>query len=264
MTQREVIRRNILTVDQGNTLVKLTLWRLGADGATPDEVTWRAAFSPDESDEMFAWVESLAPECGVYCSVGRMDVRLIESLRCQLGDSLLVMTHSTPLPVGIDYRTPGTLGADRVALAAGASTLFPGQRCVIADAGTALTVDLLTDDGTFCGGRISPGLRLRFDALHRHTLSLPLLDADRLPPVAGYDTDSSIRSGVMRGMAAEIAAGFREMKADRAILTGGDAKAIAPLLLESDTAFITEPDLMSRGLIAIFNHNDDNTHDDNA
>ncbi|MDE7159640.1 MAG: type III pantothenate kinase [Muribaculaceae bacterium] len=258
----------VLTVDQGNTAIKLDLWQ----GAPEEEWTHvdHLAISPDETDAILAWIEAHAPQGGIYCSVGRMDVRLIETLRCLLGDRLLVLTHSVPLPIGVRYDTPSTLGADRVAAACGAHALLPGRDCVIADAGTALTVDRLTADGFFAGGTISPGLSLRLRSLHDHTSRLPLLStADIDPadiPALGYDTRTSILSGAIRGAAAEIALALPRGEAPLLILTGGDAPLLAPIvrsLLPDSATMLALPRLMSRGLLSIYFHNEANPNDDN-
>lgn len=269
---------SVLTVDQGNTAIKLDLWSMEEERGLWGH-TDRMTAGPDEAEHIFGWVESRRPEGAIYCSVGHMDVRLIESLRCLLDDRMLVLTHSTPLPIRIDYATPHTLGADRVAAACGAALLMPHRDCVIADAGTALTLDLLTSGNTFAGGRISPGLNLRFRALHDHTSRLPLIStADLTPdraatevPVAGYDTSTSILSGVIRGMAAEIAASTHTLSPSRKgavlLLTGGDAPLLAPfvrsMMIHPENLTLC-PLLMGRGLLSIYLYNEDNLNDDNV
>ena len=263
----------VLTIDQGNTAVKLDVWRYADTGewSHDDRLTAR----PEDTDEIFGWIETQSPEGGIYCSVGRMDVRLIESLRCLLGDRLMVLTPSAALPIGVNYATPTTLGADRVAAACGAAAVRPGCPCIIADAGTALTIDSLTDGNTFTGGRISPGLSLRFRSLHDHTSRLPLLStADLRPddithdvPVTGYDTRTSILSGVIRGTAAEIASALPRESHTILLLTGGDAPLLEPFvrqLLPEGCTLMTYPLLMSRGLLSIYLYNEANLNDDNV
>ncbi len=275
--------RSVLTADQGNTALKLDFWTADDAGqwCHAGHLTARA----DDADRIFGWVEARRPQGGIYCSVGRLDVRLIESLRCLLGDRMLVLTPSTPLPVRVEYATPDTLGADRVAAACGAAALMPGRACVIADAGTALTLDLLTAGGAFAGGRISPGLNLRLRSLHDHTSRLPLLTTEGLTPenveeevpAAGRDTRTSILSGVIRGMAAEIAsaptlfapAGDTATPEPGAmlLLTGGDGPLLEPLvreLLAAPDALAADELLMSRGLLSIYLYNEDTLNDDNA
>ncbi len=178
---------------------------------------------------------------------------------------VLAFGPDTPLPIQLAYDTPRTLGADRVAAAVGAQRQFPGTDILILDAGTCLKADLLTADGIFRGGAISPGLAMRFRALEAFTGRLPLVAlasepaADALPPWPGSSTAASIQAGVARGLMAEAAAFVVEAAARypglRVVLSGGDARWLAqglPLLLPThltgSRTFALEPDLVLLGL----------------
>lgn len=139
-----------------------------------------------------------------------------------------VFTPQMPVPIANDYASPQTLGADRLAAAVGIAAMYPGRNAAIIDCGTALTADLLTADGTYRGGFISPGMRMRFAALHEHTSRLPECGpTDEIAPL-GRDTRSCIEQGVMQGMTAEIEAHIARFEAKNddllKIFTGGDAK----------------------------------------
>lgn len=246
------IKRRFLAVDQGNSLLKLTLF----EGDEPWEV---GRFSSSSIEEIFSVVESWKPDCGAFCSVGRIDSRLVESLRLALDGRLLVLSRSTKLPFAIDYSTPSTLGLDRIALAAGAVRLYPGETVAVVDAGTAVTLDVVDSSPAFRGGRITAGMRLRFEALNRRTSALPLLDADGPMPMAGDSTATAIRSGVVLGLADEITETFRQYKekfgCTRLILTGGDA-ALLSACINSRIPADHVPDLMARGLLYIYNYNE--------
>ncbi|HWS00144.1 MAG TPA: type III pantothenate kinase [Prolixibacteraceae bacterium] len=140
----------------------------------------------------------------------------------------LELNHQTPVPIEINYLTPGTLGLDRLAAAIGARILFPGHDLLVIDAGTAVTFDLVERNGTFAGGNISPGLRSRFRALHEFTGKLPLVDETGACPVIGKSTEEAIRSGVVNGMILEIDGMIDLLKKKRPelqpVLTGGDAQ----------------------------------------
>jgi type III pantothenate kinase len=166
------------------------------------------------------------------------------------------------LPITVDYATPQTLGADRVAAAAGAARLFPGLPILILDVGTCLKADVLTADGTFRGGSISPGLLMRYRALHTFTGRLPLL-----APAAPLDgpawpadsTDASMRAGVEVGFLAEALAFVEWANARwpgiRPILTGGDGPWLSARLAGPDgRTFAVEPDLVLHGLYHILLH----------
>lgn len=141
--------------------------------------------------------------------------------------SCLELTESTPVPITNKYRSPSTLGKDRLASAVAASLLFPGTDCLVINAGTCITYDFINREKEYLGGAISPGMQMRFKALHTFTSKLPLVSVLTDPPLTGTDTDSSIVSGVVNGMAGEIDSIakqylglFPELKI---ILSGGDA-----------------------------------------
>ncbi len=139
----------------------------------------------------------------------------------------LELDHLTGLPIGNLYETPETLGNDRLAAAVGANELFPDQNILIIDAGTAITYDLVSEKNQFIGGNISPGLEMRFKALHQFTGQLPLLDyCDDFQPV-GRNTTEAIRAGVQNGIIFEIGQTIdlfnRNYRNLQIIMTGGDS-----------------------------------------
>ncbi|GAB3635187.1 type III pantothenate kinase [Hymenobacter arcticus] len=171
----------------------------------------------------------------------------------------------TPVPVRNAYATPQTLGPDRLAAAVGAASLRPGQATLVLDAGTALKLDLVTADGTYHGGSIAPGLRMRLQALHTFTGRLPLLE---LPPpsevvqLIGNSTASCLLSGVVRGTAAEVrglVAEYRQQHPQLAlVLTGGDAPYLAAALAPLAGRIFAVPELVLLGLDKILRYNVDN------
>ena len=106
----------------------------------------------------------------------------------------------TALPSGITlgYRTPATLGADRLAAVMGAQSLLPHRTVFVIDAGTCITFDLLLSNGHYLGGNISPGLDMRLRAMHEFTARLPLISAEGENPDYGYDTITALRSGAKK------------------------------------------------------------------
>ena len=170
----------------------------------------------------------------------------------------------TPVPIGNAYATPQTLGADRLAGAVAAASLRPGQPTLVLDAGTALKFDLVAANGTYHGGSIAPGLRMRMQALHTFTGRLPLLDlpaAGEVVQLIGDSTASSLLSGVLNGAAAEVnglvADYQRRYPGLGLVLTGGDAAHLR-LRLAADLGFIfVVPELVLIGLDRILRHNVD-------
>ena len=132
------------------------------------------------------------------------------------------------------YETPLTLGIDRMVLAAGATLQYPHQNRLVIDAGTCITYDFIDENDRYLGGAISPGLRLRYDALHNFTARLPLLTLENPKRLIGNSTSDSIHSGVVNGLAFEIEGYVQEIRDQYAnfiiILTGGDSVFLAKRL----------------------------------
>ncbi len=107
----------------------------------------------------------------------------------------------------------------------------PDKAVLIVDAGTCVTYDLLTADGTFAGGNIAPGIRLRLRAMHEHTGKLPLIDDAGETPEIGFSTETAMRAGAVLGVAYEIEgyiARLNKVYPDLFVfLTGGDALKLA-------------------------------------
>jgi type III pantothenate kinase len=158
-----------LVIDAGNTLIKSVVY---------DQAHFVSAETyPEWAPEAFENTLNRSPgiESCLVCSTREVPGWVAEWMKSR-NVRFHELTHLTPLPIGICYETPETLGKDRIAAAAGAAGLFPGRNIAAIDAGTALTIDLITDKGFFAGGNISPGLRMRFAALHQQTYSLPQIE----------------------------------------------------------------------------------------
>lgn len=165
-------------------------------------------------------------ERAILSSVSIADTQVVGYLKSEFSH-FLELNYLTPVPIKNQYKTPLTLGLDRLAAAIGACELFPGKDLLVIDAGTAVTFDLIESNGTFKGGNISPGLRSRFRALHEFTKKLPLIDETEEYPVIGQTTEEAIRAGVINGMVFEMDGTidlFREnWPGLQPLLTGGDA-----------------------------------------
>ena len=237
-----------LLIDIGNTRTKWAVWQ----GDSELEQGVVESFSID-------WVETLkrrySLRYGLVCST-RGDAESVCNLLQKSGLQCLVFDADCPVPSKNGYLTPRTLGRDRLAAAVGAATLYPDREVVIIDLGTALTIDHLTADGCFSGGVISPGLEMRFRALHTHTAALPLVEPTDTEGVVGRTTEEAIALGVMNSVAFEIEgylARFAKKNGDFIpILTGGAAKYFVKRI--KNTIF-AEPNLVFCGLNRILEYN---------
>lgn len=208
-----------LIVDIGNTRVKLALTQGG-------EVVEQYAAERLAAERLDAFLAGRRPARSIVSSTRGAADELLGTLRPRT-DYLLEFTAATPVPIGNAYRTPATLGRDRLAAAVGAATLFPDCDVLIVDFGTALTLDLLTADGVFRGGCISPGLRMRLRALHDYTAALPLCAPAEYPGLLGRSTEEALVQGAINSLTFEVEGyigRLREKFDDlRVIFTGGDA-----------------------------------------
>jgi type III pantothenate kinase len=136
------------------------------------------------------------------------------------------MSNQLKFPFANKYNTPETVGQDRLANMAGATTLFPGENVLVIDCGSCITYSLLIQN-TFLGGSIAPGIHMRFKALHQFTGKLPELHKlEEKPALLGRTTNASMRSGVELAIIAEttgmIEAYQLEFGPLKVVITGGD------------------------------------------
>jgi len=166
------------------------------------------------------------------------------------------LDHHTPIPVKNLYKTPETLGKDRLAAVVGAFCFFPATNCLVIDAGTCITFDFLDNHGNYHGGAISPGVNLRFKALHTFTSRLPLISSKNFEGIIGKTSEESILSGVLNGTVAEMKCtihAYTEIYPDlQVVLTGGDMIFFETKL--KSNIFAT-PNLVLVGLNEILNFN---------
>ena len=167
----------------------------------------------------------------------------------------LFLTHKTAIPILNDYKTIETLGKDRLAGIVGANTSFPNKNILLIDAGSCITFDFFMDS-TYCGGRISPGLQMRYDALHTFTNQLPQISVSDMHFTFGKDTSSSIISGVQQGAIDEmdtVIDTFRKENKDSiVILCGGDHNFFDKHLKNS---IFVDPFIVLKGLNIILEFN---------
>lgn len=176
--------------------------------------------------------------------------------KSKAGGKKIFLSSSTPVPVNVRYATPETLGVDRLAAVCGAQQLFPRQNCLVIDMGTCINYEVLDDQGNYWGGLISPGVAMRFKAMHTFTARLPLFEAETDVPLIGNSTKGCMQSGVMNGVLEEMRGAIERLRLKypdlRVILCGGDAQLFENQLKPS---IFAAPELVLVGLNRILNHN---------
>lgn len=188
----------------------------------------------------------------IVSASGRMPALVMRHLRRHY--KVLEIDHKTKLPFKNKYKTPKTLGRDRMAGVAGGQALFPRKNCLVIDIGTCITYDIIDQGGTYWGGNISPGVELRLKAMHNFTSNLPLVKRGKLVNLIGNTTSSALQIGAAGGVLHEIngfiEAAKMEYKGLNVILTGGDAHFFADKL---KTKIFVNPNLVLIGLNQILN-----------
>ena len=236
-----------LIVDIGNTRVKVA-FAVGCD------IVASYVYDSVDMADLEAVVRNY-PEVkrAIVAATGVSADGVVNRLRA-LGLEVLEMTHQTPVPIQNAYRTPQTLGMDRLAAAVAAVKIY-GEDALIVDFGTAITIDLV-EGGVFKGGNISPGMRTRFRALHDYTSRLPECAATDEILEVGTSTVEAIEQGVMQGIVNEIEgyiSAFLSKNVKLSIIfTGGDAKFFAKRI--KNTIF-AKCDLVICGLNTILDYN---------
>ncbi len=166
------------------------------------------------------------------------------------------LTEQVPVPITNTYETPMTLGKDRLAAMVAAQERFPRQDILAISAGTCITYDMINARKEYLGGSISPGIHMRFKALHTFTAHLPLIEMDVPPPLIGENTRESILAGVLNGILAEIKGIIEQYQAEypdiKIILSGGDANYFEKRLKINIFAI---PNIVLEGLNLILSYN---------
>jgi type III pantothenate kinase len=227
-----------LLLDVGNTAIK---WRLThADCLlTPGgAVTDVEALLPVVENQPWSAVgiSSVAGEQTHQAVVEALGFRRAVPVR-------VAVSESSSMGVRNSYAVPGEMGVDRWLAMLAAHCLHEGPVCVI-DAGTAITLDLLTADGAHLGGYILPGADLMNRALTNATgrINVALADPPTLAP--GNSTVQCVSAGSWRAALGAVQSVLADSPDHRPLLTGGGADALIELGLAAETC----PDLVFEGL----------------
>lgn len=238
-----------LIIDIGNSAAKLAIFH-------QDELIDIYHDSNHSLDSLPAICRQYPIEKGILSTV----IPLSDAIKQQLGAlkfEILHVSSETALPIRLWYKTPETLGSDRIAAVVGAWSACPGKDLLVIDAGTCLTYEFIDAQGNYHGGNISPGKSMRLKALHAYTAKLPLVGAEGNVPALGYDTETAIRSGAICGMEFEICGYITRLQKKYpgllVFLTGGDEFSFDTNL---KNIIFADKFLVLKGLNRILEYND--------
>ncbi|WP_231458815.1 MULTISPECIES: type III pantothenate kinase [unclassified Pedobacter] len=235
-----------LSIDIGNSATKIAVF-------SGKDIVHYQRFEQVATSDLLHLINQFNIQKSIISSVDEE----IKSLEDFLKNHTEYVRFSALLSNGVlnKYKTPETLGLDRWAAILGANAIFKGQAFLVIDAGTCITYDLLNQNQEYFGGSISPGINMRFNAVHHFTGRLPLVkwdDKEAIP--AGTDTQSAIKNGILQGVLNEIE-GFISLNkiqesALKVIITGGDADFLVNQLQNSIFAplIIKDSYLVLKGL----------------
>ena len=236
-----------LIIDIGNTAVKAALFEA-------KQLITSTVFNDCTLQNILVFIGKQTISETIISSVKLVDSDLKQII--QYFDAHL-LNESTLLPITIDYETPSTLGKDRIAALVGASFLFPNQDILVLDAGTCLTIDFINKRKIYKGGRISLGITMRYNALNQFTSNLPLCEFSESSMKMGDDTNSSIISGVQKGILAEVQEIINVYKIENKdtiiAVTGGDCFFFEK---ELKSSIFANPLLVMEGLNEILDYNE--------
>ncbi|MFN4123257.1 MAG: type III pantothenate kinase [Flavobacteriales bacterium] len=207
-----------LVFDIGNTLSKVALFE-------DDRLSKIYRLENEELEDIVYQFMPLDLDGIIYSTVKKNPEKHISFLK-DLDVELIQFSDKIDLPLSIKYETPKTLGLDRLANAVAAVTNFKSTPCLVIDAGTCIKYDFVNQFGEYYGGSISPGIKMRYKALHKFTDALPSLDMAESYYLIGRNTEESIHSGVLNGAIAEVKGIIEQyqmaQKDIKVIITGGD------------------------------------------
>ncbi len=243
-----------LVVDIGNTLVKTAVF-------SGNELI---SFSSFEKVSLEVLKELLVKNSQVknciLSSVTNHEKNISEYLKENY--FFIELDHTTNIPIENLYRSKETLGNDRLACTVGANFLCRNKNILSIDAGTCIKYDFVNARNQYSGGGISPGIEMRFKALNHFTGKLPLINYKFFDKLIGENTEESILSGVMNGVAEEtrgIILRYKEQYPDvKIVFTGGYLKffeKIFNISSNENSNIFADSFLVLKGLNCILNYN---------
>ncbi|MDR9400788.1 MAG: type III pantothenate kinase [Psychroflexus sp.] len=237
-----------LTIDIGNSFIKVALFEKNVI-----HQTYRLK-KEDYQQRINSLFSEFKISQAIVSTTGNVDDRWLNQLKDKV--PTLAFNQKTKVPFQNYYKTPQTLGLDRMALVSAASQLYQNHNCLVIDAGTCITYDLINAEKKYYGGMISPGWQMRFEALHEKTDRLPLVDSPENLTIPGVSTKSAMYTGVVKGLLLEIDGFIDIYKADyehlTVILTGGDSHRLSTQLKND---IFANSNFLMFGLNAILEYN---------
>lgn len=237
-----------LIIDVGNTRVKVAVFK-------NSELIHNEIFTNENLlNGAIEIIEKHQCKNAIISSVGNIKKSDLALIKSKI--NLVELNSETKIPFKNAYATPKTLGVDRIALMTAAVLNFPNKNVLVIDAGTCITYDFINSEAVYVGGAISPGINMRYKAMHHFTKKLPLLEPSENYTLIGNATIDCMHSGVIFGVLNEIDSAICQYKEKNdvltVVLTGGDVKFLSNKLKNS---IFANPNFLLQGLNKILTHN---------
>lgn len=204
-----------LLIEMGNTALK-AVWAEG------DTLGKTIRYQGEKTIEFIQHItEKEKPNVMVLASVRDISSQDEDVLKTLCRELVLIdKKHPSILRA---YGLPEYLSPDRAAGVIAVRKLFAGRECIVFDFGTILSIDFISEDGSYLGGNVSLGCRTRFKAINRYSKNLPLVNTPKELTSIGSTLVSSVEAGVMLGIKFEVDAYIASRHESVVIYTGGDA-----------------------------------------
>ena len=232
-----------LCFDFGNTRLKVAVFK-------DNEMQEAIVLKDDYETTIMELLAKHKPEYSILSSVIKHNPVIETILASQ--STFHKLSAATKINFTTPVGKPETIGADRLALVAAAVHFYPKKNNLIIGLGSCITYNFVNQYHQFLGGGISPGMDMRFKAMHDFTALLPLEKETWNIPLIGYDTRTNLQSGVLNGMAAEIEGIIHKYQAKysnfNVVLTGGNSSYFAGQL---KTRIFADHNFLFKGLYAL-------------
>ncbi len=237
-----------LTIDIGNTRIKTAVFQ-------ENKILFNDSRPlKDYKKYILNILDKYSVKQAIISSVGNLKNENFKFLNDLV--ELHYLTFKTKVKFINKYKTPSSLGVDRIALVSASVDQFPNTNVLVFDVGSCITYDFVNSKKEYFGGAISPGIEMRYKALNSFTENLPKLEPIAKIPVLGNTTKNAIHLGVLQGVICEIEGVIAMFKAKNKkltiVLTGGDTIFLARNI---KSTIFANPNFLLEGLNSILTYN---------
>ncbi len=252
-----------LVVDIGNTLIKFGVYDHDKNLKFVSRLATQSTFTEDElavwiSQFLALWdVERSEITGGIVSSVvPTLASHISKAVNRLCGHTCLILGPGLKTGLNIKIDNPAQLGSDMAAAAVAGASKY-GSPLIIFGLGTATTISVIDEAGSFRGGALAPGVGISLSALSEKTAQLPYISIESPANPIGTNTVDCMKSGVVFGTAAMLDGMAERIEASlgypaKLIATGGYA---ADIVRHCKHEFILDDHLILDGLMILYEKN---------